>query len=336
MALAQEKSFPRLWSINEGVLMVVTDLHGDWDLYERYRDRFLRLHAAGKADGLLFTGDLIHTQSPQIPDKSVEIVLDILRLQAEWGDAVICLCGNHELPHIYGFPLSKGDHDYTPPFETAVNQSRRRAEIALFFHSLPFFVRTAVGVSFHHAGAATAMAPAGFARQVFNWDHQATLATINTFLAQKDMVKMRRVYARLNQAESYDALARHYLAVTGEEDPRYDDLIRYLFLSTVDADFLRMRSLFFAVCEAEDGEAAYAETLNAMLQNLSLDYMPRRWLVAGHMKTEGGYEIIAGRHLRLSSGVHARPREAGRYLLLDIAQPIYNVSDLERCLRSIF
>jgi len=42
------KAYPRLWSLDAGVAMVVTDLHGDWDLYARYRDRFIELHAAGR------------------------------------------------------------------------------------------------------------------------------------------------------------------------------------------------------------------------------------------------------------------------------------------------
>jgi hypothetical protein len=42
------KSSPRLWSLDAGVAMVVTDLHGDWDAYARYRERFIELHAAGQ------------------------------------------------------------------------------------------------------------------------------------------------------------------------------------------------------------------------------------------------------------------------------------------------
>ena len=44
------KTYPRLWSLEAGVAMVVTDLHGDWDLYVRYRDHFLGLRAQGRAD----------------------------------------------------------------------------------------------------------------------------------------------------------------------------------------------------------------------------------------------------------------------------------------------
>jgi hypothetical protein len=50
MTLVLKKTFPRLWSLKAGVAMVVTDLHGDWEIYQRYRDRFVDLQAKGQAD----------------------------------------------------------------------------------------------------------------------------------------------------------------------------------------------------------------------------------------------------------------------------------------------
>jgi len=33
MSLQLEKTFPRLWSVKSGIVMVVTDLHGEGDVY---------------------------------------------------------------------------------------------------------------------------------------------------------------------------------------------------------------------------------------------------------------------------------------------------------------
>lgn len=77
-----EKHFPRLWSLDAGVVMVVTDLHGDWEAYQRYRDRFLDLHHSGRADYLIITGDLIHQSIPENPDYSLDMVLDFLALRS--------------------------------------------------------------------------------------------------------------------------------------------------------------------------------------------------------------------------------------------------------------
>jgi Icc-related predicted phosphoesterase len=75
--------------------MMVTDLHGEWDAYQRYHDRFVDLQAHGYADYVIFTGDLIH-RSLLTPDVSLEIVLDILKLRpsstgAETDDDVTML-----------------------------------------------------------------------------------------------------------------------------------------------------------------------------------------------------------------------------------------------------
>jgi hypothetical protein len=61
--------------------MVVTDLHGDWDAYARYRDRFVDVYPCGAADWLILTGDLIHREPDDGPDQSLEIVLDMLALR---------------------------------------------------------------------------------------------------------------------------------------------------------------------------------------------------------------------------------------------------------------
>ena len=46
----------RLRTLTEGRAMVVTDLHGDWELYSKYRDYFLNLHLPS----ILFS-HLLHT-----------------------------------------------------------------------------------------------------------------------------------------------------------------------------------------------------------------------------------------------------------------------------------
>ena len=80
MTSTLSKPYPRLRSLDAGKAMVVTDLHGDWDAYQRYRDRFVDLQASGQADYLIFTGDLIHREDDG-PDQSLEIVLDVISLQ---------------------------------------------------------------------------------------------------------------------------------------------------------------------------------------------------------------------------------------------------------------
>jgi hypothetical protein len=314
--------------------MVVTDLHGDWDTYARYRDRFIELRAAGQADCLIFTGDLIHREPGAGDDRSLDIVVDLLALQERYGEAIIYLCGNHELPHLYGFVLSKGTTEYTPGFEAALSQSGRRDDVLALFETLPFFIRTAAGVSITHAGASTPLADSAQATRLFDWDHQALHAWANERLAQGERAELRSGYARLSGDRSYEAMARRYLAVTGPDDPRYDDLLRGLMVTAHPA-FGIIRSALFTRCEQEDSEAAYAARLITALERLSVGYLPQRVLVAGHMATSGGHTIVAKQHLRLASGAHAQPAAAGEYLLLDTARFMDSVEDVCVALGSV-
>jgi len=315
--------------------MVVTDLHGDWDAYQRYRDRFLELYALGKVDCLIFTGDLIHPNTNEDSDHSLEIVLNVLELQQQYGDAIVYLCGNHELPHIYGFGLSKGKREYTPPFEATLNESGKRSLVANLFFTLPFFVRTRAGVSIAHAGAVPNFSDFERTRILFEWDHALHLEEAKQQLTEMDIEGMRRAYAKLSQADSYDQLARHYLAVTGMNDPRYDDLLIGLF-ATSSPVYQRLHAVLFTKCEREYGEQAYSRALEEMLKTLSTDYWPQKGLVAGHMTIPNGHQIVANRHLRLASGCHATPKEAGKYLLFNAERQVEDVVDLDRCLYSVW
>ncbi len=335
MPFSLTKTHPRLWSLDAGVAMVVTDLHGDWDAYARYRDRFLALHATRQADCLIFTGDLIHREPGAGPDRSLEIVADILTLRARYGDAIIYLCGNHELPHLYGIVLSKGAITYTPDFETAISQSGQRDMAIELFDSLPFFLRTAAGVCLTHAGATPAMADLGIAYRLFGWHHRDMCDWADAQLAGGDIAELRSGYAQLSGEASYDAMARHYLSASEPDDPRYDDLLRG-FLVAGNAEFQLVYDTLFTRCEQRIGESAYAGHLEAMLAHISDGYIPQRALVAGHMAVMGGYTLLAGRHLRLASATHARPREAGMYLRFDAARPIDAAIELLAGLERVF
>lgn len=327
--------FPRLWSLEAGVAMVVTDLHGDWDAYRRYRDRFVALQAKGQADWLVLTGDLIHRENPNKPDSSLEMVLDVLALRASYGQAIIYLCGNHELPHLYGISLVKGERSYTPAFEAALTGSGRRAEIIALFDSLPFYLQTRAGVTLTHAGAAAPLASPENAVKIFNWSHQRLFEWADQTIAAEDVAALRSGYAKWNQMP-YETMARHYLAVTGPDDPRYNDLLRG-FLATSDPVFEQLLwPALFTRCEQEYGLADYTIFLDALLQEASQDFYPQEILVAGHMTLKGGYQYVTQRHLRLASAHHATPREAGRYLLFDAGQAVQRIEDLLPGLGSVY
>lgn len=335
MPLALTRDYPRLWSINSGIAMIVTDLHGDWKTYQLYRDQFVNLYSEGRLNWLIFTGDLIHSESKDFDDLSIEIVLDILNLKSKFSDAIVYLCGNHELPHLYGYGLAKGSVEYTPSFELQMSKSKARKEIIELLLDNPFYIRTTAGVSITHAGASPVISDQQSALSLFNWNHRSILTKAQSKLLKGDKEGMRRAYAKLSQKESYEELATRYLSVTGKDDPRYDDLLLGFF-ATSDDEFDLLYSALSTSCEQELDIDKYSVALTKLLQYLSSGYSNQNFLVSGHMTVQEGYQIVTKNQLRIASGVHAKPVQTGRYLLFDTAKPIENIESLLEGLKSIF
>jgi hypothetical protein len=330
--LTQSDGYSRVVGLEAGVAMVVADLHGDWDTYSRYRDRFLSLRAHGQADYLIFTGDLIHGQGEPYQDRSLDILLDILALRRTLGEHLIYLLGNHELPHIYGIILQKGERVLTPPFEAALGE--HRAAVISLFESLPFYVRTRSGTAITHAGAAAEMSHPGAALRVFNYSHRRILDEAAGALPQEQRPALRGGFGKLC-GEDYDTMARTNLAVSGPGDPRYDDLLVGFLASTLP-DFKLLWEALFTRNEQQYGEPNYAIFLDALLRDLSVGFHRQEVLVTGHIPCRDGYALIARRQLRLTSGAQAHPLRAARYLRFDLEKRVQHADELVPGLESVF
>lgn len=311
--------------------MVVTDLHGDYEVYGRYRDRFFKLRAEGQADILLFCGDLVHSSGPAEADGSLSIVLDLLRLREELGEHLIVLLGNHELPHLYGVTLSQGRSVYTPRFESAMGKSRN--DILGFFDSLPFFVRTRGGVSITHAGASRAAALTFEA--LANYSHADELAKVDELLQGQDRASLRAGVGKL-AGQSYDELVLENLGPSAMTPERYDDLLCGLYIGAASENFDLLWEAMMNRNEGEHPLAHYESLLIALLNNLSRGYVRQHTLITGHISVRGGHAVICDRQLRLASWAHATPHTAGQYLLFDTRETTEWAGDIVRGLGTIF
>jgi hypothetical protein len=309
----------RVIDLEAGTAMIVTDLHGDWDAYRRYRDRFLQLQANGRADYFILTGDLIHHEGAVEEDQSLAMVLDVFALQQELGDRLIYLLGNHEMPHIYSITLAKGDHLYTPRFEAAMGQ--HRAAIMALFDNLPFYVRTRAGVTICHAGAAAELSDAQAIETLFHFSHQQLLREAEAMIEEGKRPSLRRAITKMSQ-QSYDDIVRDYFAITSPNDPRYDNYLIGVLASSFQAKFDLLWQALFTINEHEYGEQSYMAVVQTMLEAFGRDYYPQRVLVSGHLNCRGGYTVVNKHQFRLASCKHAQPREAGLYLLLDVAKEV--------------
>ena len=326
------KKWRRVVEVTEGQAMMVTDLHGDWDAYQRYRDTFLQLRSVGQADLLILDGDMIHASAPVEQDKSLEIVLDILKLKEELGDQLIYVLGNHEVPHIYSITLQKGDELFTPRFEFAMGDQRQK--IVSFFDSLPFYVRTSGGVAICHAGASTALGETNGVERLFNFSHQEILQRTRTQITQEERPSLIRAMRKMH-GRTYNEMARKWFAVSGLDDPRYDDFLVGT-LATSDQDFELLWPAMFSRNEKEYGSNSYQVLLSTMLHALSEGFKQQTVLVTGHIDCRGGHKVVNRQQLRLASAKHALPREAGLYLLFDVQKRFETAADLVPHLHSVF
>lgn len=325
-------SHSRIRDVTSGTAMIVTDLHGADDAYQRMKETFLDLHAEGHADKLILCGDLLHGYGSADDDASLSMLLDVMQLQAEMGDdTVMLLLGNHEFPHIYSISLAKGKLEFTSRFEHALESSGKRDAVITFLRSLPFYVRTAAGVTITHAGASPVVQSAADAERLDTIDHAAILQLADDKLAEKlDLEALR-------DDPKYQQQVQHYLAVSDTQSPRYTHLLRGQLISQIAEDFEFMWETFFAYNEKRHGDDGYQRIAENFLQALSAQAsQSQRVIVAGHIGVSGGHRVVNNQHLRLASYAHANPPHAGKYLLLDCDQPIDTAEDLVPQLRPLF
>ena len=312
--------------------MIVTDLHGDLGSYQAYLNRFEVHQARGEADFLVLCGDLIHSSGPAHRDHSLDIILDVIDQQNRLGDRLIWLLGNHEMPHIYGVSLVRGTNDYTPRFEASLGDHRQVVLDA--FKSLPFFLRTKAGWSVAHAGAAHGFSSAQKSEMLFNFSHQTLIDNVRSGYSSDSLELFQEVYERQGSVP-YEEAVRYWLAVEDRNDPRFNDLAYSIIISSREADFELLWDTLMNKNEFQYGAAQYETLLDQMLGQLSNDFWPQQALIAGHITCANGHEIVCGRQLRMASGIHSKPLDSARYLLLDAAEPIESVQDLLPGLRSI-
>jgi calcineurin-like phosphoesterase family protein len=334
----------RILDLDNGIAMILTDLHGTWDVYHRLRDHFMSQRAKGKIDRLILCGDLIHSESSEEYDASVEMMMDVMSLQAEFGkDVVIMLLGNHELPHIYGLTLAKGAIEYTPRFEAALTRLDqrfkslyRRTDVIKFLADLPLFARTKAGVLITHAGASTDVSSPMHVERLDRLNHQDLINMADNELKKFDINSLQRGYSHFTGI-SYEEQAKRYLAVSGPDDPRYNELLRVLFLSGQNTNFDLMWNTLFSQNELDMGETAYLKTVKVFLQCFSeISPDEQRVLVAGHIGVKDGYAEIGKQQLRIASYTHAFPKRSARYLVLDCAKPVKTSADLVPNLNFVF
>lgn len=137
---------------DHGRLIVVTDLHGNFDDYNYY----LNLWDESDPDfHIVFCGDLIHGLD-ESTDGSVEILDDAIAKSGQYSN-FHTLLGNHEWAHITNNEIYKNNQPLLMGFKNIISYSKGLVEPSLtnyirFFKTMPYFARTANGLFISHSG----------------------------------------------------------------------------------------------------------------------------------------------------------------------------------------
>lgn len=155
---------------SKGRLLVVTDLHGNLEDYEKYMD----LWDCDDPDfHMVFVGDFIHAVSED--DGSIEIIEDVIDKFKKYPN-FHPLLGNHEWSHIVESPVFKGFNNQTLDFENLIVEKKGSLEPYLsdyveFFKSMPFFVQTENGLFISHTGPSRLINSTGAFNKIFDNDY---------------------------------------------------------------------------------------------------------------------------------------------------------------------
>jgi hypothetical protein len=162
--------------------------------------------------------------------------------------------------------------------------------------------------------------------RLFSLSHEEILREAAVALPPDMRPGLRALLARPSGV-SYDQLVHDYFAVTGPDDPRYDDHLIGAVALNRRPDLSLLWEALFTRNEKQYGRA-YPAYQRRLLKALSHNFHPQHVLVTGHIDCPGGYTLVNKQQLRLASGKHAHPPESAQYLLLDAGKPIFHAGDL--------
>lgn len=138
----------------QGVALIVTDLHGNMDDFDKIMEIWNDL--ATKDKHLILTGDFIHAMGLE-NDHSLEI-LDAVRAGCKKFENFHLLLGNHEWATITHRSVYKGGVNQTLNFEELLKDKFGKEwkvkldEYTNFFRELPVAVKTDNGIFISHSG----------------------------------------------------------------------------------------------------------------------------------------------------------------------------------------
>lgn len=293
-----------LTTIDEGVLMIASDLHGNREDYNQVRKRFNEMRDQGLVDKLVLLGDIIHAY-PGYEDYSVEILDDLIDNP---NPDVSSVMGNHELATLYHLRIfragAEGVLTFVEDFEKVIEGNRLK--YIDFIRRMPYAIRTPGGVTIAHAGP-----PVKFS--LHHYDNE--FKKLSEFSHDKFLQQLKDEVGVV-------------LDPSGQPIPRDDSVFLYpigdRFLETGTGHY--WWNLLFNADEFKFDDYQYAMILDRFFFEMSRDGDKQNYLVCGHLPAEEGYATLRGKLLRISTSMGAKD-DAHKTLALIDAQHNYGSMD---------
>lgn len=319
---------------SSGRLLICSDLHGNLKDYLRIKKIFLAGKEKSEIDYLLFLGDLIHSYEGQRQDKSKEIVDDLMEMREKLPDCVFSLLGNHELCHIYDFPLIKGHQIFNPFFEEQIKEERDK--YISFFKSLPIAARTKGGVLIHHTGANSFIEKF---REIFDLDHDLIIEENKRLFNELSEGAKTVLKSRFEKEYGgrYDELAAKLLGPGAAYSPqRRDSMLLAAFFAQSNPKGQWLWDMFCNKNEHSYGKNLYSKLLGKFLSSMSDEFASMRVLLTGHIDAPEGFELFEETQFRLCTSKGAKGDEHKYYLLLDASALFSSALQFKRHLKRLY
>lgn len=332
--------------------MVVADIHGNLEDYNRIIQTYQKKKKSGEVDGLIFAGDTIHARSEK--DESKEIIDDLIKLTSEDKNIHVIL-GNHELPHIYNFTLAfrKSDADvvdFTKDFELKIKDNKD--VYVEFFKSLPFYIRTKGGVLISHAGASRGVSKLDCLEDLIDLNHGKIIQEnlededdgFNTLTPEKKENFKKKLERRFYKDLPYETVLKSLRGTDVGDKKKAETLLQgeYFMYNldsqgrqiNPDAEFLW--EMLFNKNEKHLGSSEYIKTINNFLERVSENYTEQKLIVSGHFHNEAGFDIFEDKQLRITSSEEAGNPTAKSFLVIDAGKTYLSARELADNIHTLY
>ena len=294
----------RVRQLKDGSALVVSDLHGNRNDFERTLKLYYGLKETGECRYLIICGDLIHGYSGY-QDDSLSMLIRLIELLERDPD-IIYLMGNHELSHVMHWKMQKSNQCFTQNFENQIKGDRYF--YWNFLQNLPFAVFTQGGLVINHSGASKALAGTTDER----WD-----------LFFKIMSKSKW-YSNLDFEDSFGIKDNQKNYWDPEFGSRTLDIAAGKILWEI---FMNKNELQYG--------SNYQNYVNCFLATMN-ELADGNVLVSGHLEVENGFEIVNHKHFRICTSYGVKDQSYKKYLLLPTDKLFQDAQSLEPYLRNLW